>query len=88
MSEKITVIAKMDAGNHAVHGQIKKGEKYTINPDHFAAELFERPEGFKSRLEILDDERRATKQPAAEPAAEPAAPKTSKKSTAPETPAP
>ena len=80
MSEKITVTAKIDAGNHAVYGQIKKGEKYSINPDHFGDELFERPKGFKSRLEIQDEERRAAKkQPAAD---------VSKKSTAPdETPA-
>ena len=80
MAEKITVIAKIDGGNHAVYGPIKKGEKYNINPDHFAAELFERPKGFKSTLEIKDEERRAAKQPPVEPAL----PQTTKKSNAPD----
>lgn len=70
MSGTITVKAKVDGGNHAIFGKIEKGKEYTINPDHFADELFERPEGFKSRLEIQDDERRAAKQAELEPVIE------------------
>jgi hypothetical protein len=70
MSEKITVKARIDGGNHAIYGKIEKGKEYTINPDHFADELFERPKDFKSRLEIQDEDRRAAKQAELKPVSE------------------
>lgn len=46
MSAKITVIAKITAGTHPVHGPIVEGEHYEILEHQFASELFAPPKGW------------------------------------------
>jgi len=43
MAKAIKVKAKINAGHHPIYGQIIAGKTYTIDPNHFGEQLFERP---------------------------------------------
>jgi len=43
MSKFINVKARINGGHHPLYGQIIAGKTYTIDPNHFGEQLFERP---------------------------------------------